>query len=367
MFTVSVGNLPPKADVLIKITYVAELPAEGPTIVFRLPSCITPQAAKEAMSTITQHQMQAISASGSTLHGGLSIMVGIETALEMDKIECSSHSIRLKRTDTMASIQLISNNKPLSEDFVVRFSQKNRIPSMWIEELDITKVSNPTEEKKKPISRAAMLTFFPDFEIDESSAKGNGIEFYFVIDCSASMGKDGALEEAKKAVLEILRYLPAQAKFNIVSFGSTVDFLFTHPKEVNNLKTKSTAFKYVNNIQANFGGTDIYTPLKILFTLARLRSRQTLIPTNIFLLTDAQITCDLSEVLELIRQETSSKGGGSSKVARALRPFLRDFLETPLPPTCRLFTMGVGASAGRHVCRSIARAGGGAYELISQR
>ena len=42
MFTVSVGNLPPQAIVVIKITYVTELQVEGELINFRLPGSVAP-------------------------------------------------------------------------------------------------------------------------------------------------------------------------------------------------------------------------------------------------------------------------------------------------------------------------------------
>ena len=39
IFTVSVGNLPPQTEVLIKITYITELPLFGEDIIFTIP-CI---------------------------------------------------------------------------------------------------------------------------------------------------------------------------------------------------------------------------------------------------------------------------------------------------------------------------------------
>lgn len=54
VFTVSVGNLPPHADVLIKITYVAELPLEGEQISFILPGCVAPWTKKTALATQIQ-------------------------------------------------------------------------------------------------------------------------------------------------------------------------------------------------------------------------------------------------------------------------------------------------------------------------
>lgn len=42
VFTVSVGNLPPGAMVVIKITYVTELQVDGDLINFRLPGSVAP-------------------------------------------------------------------------------------------------------------------------------------------------------------------------------------------------------------------------------------------------------------------------------------------------------------------------------------
>ena len=50
----SVGNLSPDANVLIKITYVAELAVEGEHIVFRLPGSVAPWKKTAALGEVTQ-------------------------------------------------------------------------------------------------------------------------------------------------------------------------------------------------------------------------------------------------------------------------------------------------------------------------
>lgn len=42
VFTISVGNLPPKAKVLIKITYITELSIQGSRAVFFMPATVAP-------------------------------------------------------------------------------------------------------------------------------------------------------------------------------------------------------------------------------------------------------------------------------------------------------------------------------------
>ena len=60
MFTVSVGNLPPGANVLIKITYVAELSVEGEKIIFTLPGSVAPWKQEEALEETTQTDVEKI-------------------------------------------------------------------------------------------------------------------------------------------------------------------------------------------------------------------------------------------------------------------------------------------------------------------
>lgn len=52
VFTVSVGNLPPGAHVLIKITYVAELVVDGEDVVFSLPGSVAPTTRNKALDQV---------------------------------------------------------------------------------------------------------------------------------------------------------------------------------------------------------------------------------------------------------------------------------------------------------------------------
>ncbi len=56
----SVGNLPPGAEVLIKITYVAELVVEGEQIVFSLPGSVAPWKQQAALDETTQMDVEKV-------------------------------------------------------------------------------------------------------------------------------------------------------------------------------------------------------------------------------------------------------------------------------------------------------------------
>ena len=50
----SVGNLPAQAEVLIKITYVAEVAVDGELVDFRLPGSVAPWEKDPALAQQTQ-------------------------------------------------------------------------------------------------------------------------------------------------------------------------------------------------------------------------------------------------------------------------------------------------------------------------
>ena len=64
MFTVNVGNLPPQCSVVIKVTYVAELPVDGDRIVFRLPNHVAPWKRRSALDDVTQSDVHALEVDG---------------------------------------------------------------------------------------------------------------------------------------------------------------------------------------------------------------------------------------------------------------------------------------------------------------
>lgn len=58
VFTISVGNLPPGATVLIKVTFITELVVRAGTIVFSLPGSVAPWQQSSALNQRTQVQQE---------------------------------------------------------------------------------------------------------------------------------------------------------------------------------------------------------------------------------------------------------------------------------------------------------------------
>ena len=129
----------------------------------------------------------------------------------------------------------------------------------------------------------AMVNFVPEFEsvkVDDAYAalqmqsakevygdadmtKTRG-EYIFVIDRSGSMS-GSRMEMAKSALTLFLKSLPVHSKYNVVSFGNRFDFLHNESQAYNKKNLENTLLQ-VEQMSANYGGTNIYNPLKAVFS-----------------------------------------------------------------------------------------------------
>ena len=90
---------------------------------------------------------------------------------------------------------------------------------------------------------------------------------------------------AREALILFLLSLPAGCKFNICSYGSKFEFLFKNQRSVDyDDDNCQAAIALVRDFGADFGGTDIYSPLKQIFDMQTDSTW-----TNIFLLTDGAV------------------------------------------------------------------------------
>ncbi|KAL5457332.1 hypothetical protein EMCRGX_G034580 [Ephydatia muelleri] len=324
VFTVSVGNLPPGASVLIKITYVAELVVEGEQIVFSLPGSVAPWKKTAALDHTTQSDVTKVKVQE---QGSVSVQVAMEMPFKIKTLECPTHKIKVKRTATTAIVELCPGSI-LGDGFQLLIGLAEiHVPRMWVEE----------DEKEH---HACMLTFYPEFEVDAISEN----EIIFMLDLSNSM-KGDSVSSAKKVLLLLLHHLPERCLFNVVTYGATFDMLF--PTSVSKSKdTLTTAFKFVQQCFADMGSTDLWRPLHSLQLLLDTPDHPsvgsdttTLPPRSIFVITDGHMT-EEEPTLTAIRQGVK---------------------------TSRVFTLGVSSTANRHFLRSMARVGAGYEEFFDEK
>jgi Ca-activated chloride channel family protein len=315
VFTASIGNIPPGKEVLVKVTYVAELTLEGDDIRFALPTTVSPRyaPAKDQIG-IGRSPAEVVNPPVEwRVPYGLELTVRLEMPSAIRGVESPSHPISAEIDDRKGTIKLGGRETTLDRDFVllVRLA-KDQEPRAWV-------------EKGEEGGMAAMLAFQPEFEEEEAPS-----EMIFVIDRSGSM--DGtSIAEARNALQLCLRSLPEGTRFNVVGFGSRFKMLFPESELYSEASLREASDK-VKEMRADLGGTEILSPLKAILE----KKPNPELPRQLFVLTDGQVT-NTQHVISLIRRHSD---------------------------TTRVFSFGIGAGASHHLVRGMARAGGGTAEFI---
>ncbi|XP_078585828.1 protein mono-ADP-ribosyltransferase PARP4-like [Branchiostoma floridae x Branchiostoma japonicum] len=327
VFTVSVGNLPPRASVLIKITYVAELAVEGENICFRLPGSVAPWQ-KDSLSEKIQKDLETVKVEKDA-GKEFSLQVAMEMPFDIRTIQSPSHKIRVKRTASKAVVEL-EKNCMLGAGFLLQVGLAEiHVPRMWAER-------HPDKD-----SQACMLTFYPEFQAEVMQ----GHEVILLLDGSNSM-RGSALEAAKKVALLCLCHLPKECSFNVVAFGTGYEELFA----VSQSRTKSNVSKaetFIQNVKASKGNTDAWRPLRGFFLLPPLGKTR-----NVFLISDGHVN-NPDQTLSDIHQHYQETRVFSCGVGY--------YWET------RVFSCGVGSTSNKHLLRALARVGGGAFEYFDDK
>ena len=125
--------------------------------------------------------------------------------------------------------------------------------------------------------------------------------FIFLIDQSGSMS-GYRMKVASQALILFLQSIPVGSYYQIIGFGSNFELYDEKPKEYNKENIK-ISLKIIEELEANLGGTDIYSPLKYIYDNPQYYDEINL-PRNIFLLTDGYIN-NKAETLNLIEINSS--------------------------------------------------------------
>ncbi|EFA82859.1 type A von Willebrand factor domain-containing protein [Heterostelium album PN500] len=317
VFTVSVGNIPPYSEVLIKITYITELSLDGLDISFILPSSISPAQQAVSGAQVTQSSTSTVQVK-EIGKSNFTVQIGIEMPYNIVKLNSPTHQIRSKKTHTKATVEL-DRVESLGTNFQLLIGLEDPYsPRMWVE------VDNSGHH-------ASMLAFYPKLDIEHGDQPSI---VTIVLDLSASMHGD-PFEDMMRAVrLTITNLRGMNIKFNIVQFGDIFDWLFIEhvpPTEAN----LQLAWSHINSLRPSYGGTALHLPLQSLILMSDQTPSNR--PHNIVLFTDGQIA-NPPLVQALIRRSSSK---------------------------CRLFCFGVGPDVSRHLIKSLTRLGAGFAEFIT--
>uniref|UniRef100_A0A8C9XQN8 Poly [ADP-ribose] polymerase n=1 Tax=Sander lucioperca TaxID=283035 RepID=A0A8C9XQN8_SANLU len=260
VFTISVGNLPPGATVLIKVTFVSELIVRDGSILFSLPGSVAPWQESAALNQTTQVRR--------AWTGEFTLDMSVEMPHEITNLQCITHKVKIKRTDCKAVVSVLPGEVMGQEGFQLSVTLSEvHLPRMWVEK-------HPDKD-----SQASMLVFYPDFEDHSSSASD---EVILLLDTSESM-KEESLRMAQKLAMQVLKTLDHNLRLNVIFFGTG----------------QLRVFYLVENFAARSspvgGSTELWRPLRALSLLPPSRGVR-----NLLLLSDGHIQ-NAELTLQLLR------------------------------------------------------------------
>ncbi|KAL0259468.1 hypothetical protein SLS55_005205 [Diplodia seriata] len=329
VFTTTVGNIPPGATIVAEIAYLGELKhdAQVDGIRFTIPTAIAPRYGKypgELLSKPASAQAHASS--------GMEIVIDAvsDDHSPIKQLQSPTHPISVSMgvtstapdaepTMTKASATLSLGTAELDTDFIIQVVAKD--------------TGNPTAiletHPSIPQQRALMTTLVPKFSLPSIRP-----EIVFICDRSGSMGSGSKIPTAVEALKIFLKSLPVGVKFNICSFGSHYTFLWPKSKSYSQ-DSLEEAIKHVQTFDSDYGGTEIFEPLKATF-----ENRYKDMELEIMLLTDGDVW------------------GHESIFA-----YLNEHIYVQKEPV-RVFTLGVGLDASSALVEGIARAGNGFSQAV---
>jgi len=154
------------------------------------------------------------------------------------------------RTDEINKNQLFYQYDSLKEKYYYILQKTYEIPKFNLN------IKDPIDENEN-INYASLL------EKNNKEEKYNKKCYIFLLDQSGSM-RGNSIELCKKALLLFLQSLSDNCLFHLIGFGSDFEYYTKEPVEYNKENIKNL-MDLIKKIDANKGGTELYSPLKDIY------------------------------------------------------------------------------------------------------
>lgn len=272
IFSISLGNLPPKGEAELYLKLVGELPIDADGGVrFSLPAVLKPRYTPSGSS-------DPLAVVDSAAHGQAAAVYHFEMVVKKEGVSSvmsPTHDIINKEINDSFSIALAGGDRPLDKDLVVLILHKQpHLPKA------VCELGGPSLSQRSYMGApAAMLSFFPEFE-----SKRAACEFVFLVDRSGSM-RGSYIRSARETLVLFLKSIPPGCSFNVIGFGSRFTSLF--PTSVTyNQQNLDVAIRHAESVDADLGGTELLGPLEHIFQQPFISG----LPRQVFVLTDGSVS-----------------------------------------------------------------------------
>ena len=317
LFTARLGNLPPGQTASLHLSYVQTLPTEGSTAKLIIPTTVAPRY-------IPLHQPRPL---GEPLEERLNppeasdVPYGFELEVSLEDDTITMISSPTHKLDVHLGqpprVHLHQQESALDRDIVLALEQKPRDPSRAIVE-------------KQPDGTHIMCAFLEALTQENTPARVP-VSVTFILDCSGSMAGD-AIVAAREFVASAIEQLDIGDTLQLICFGSSMRFLWNAPQRLTQ-DNKREAIAYVKRCDADMGGTEIFSPIRLALT----EHPQAEALTNLVVITDGAVSNE-QEVIDFASAHAQ---------------------------TTRVFTYGVGHAVSQTLVRELARVTHGKHETFS--
>lgn len=336
IFTQSIANIAPNAEIVIEISYVETVKFEDGVYEWVFPTVVGPRympgnATGKTGSGWSPDTTQVPDASkisppvappstpgAPSMRTGhdISISVRLNTGdgSELGEVGSTLHPVKVRR-DKMGATVSLSNEKEIpNKDFVLRYRLgKGEIDNSFVTQTDGK-------------GRFFSLVLQPPARVTRTQSLPR--ELIFVLDTSGSMS-GFPLEKSKAVMKRALDAMGAKDEFNLITFSGATRVLWESPR-ANTPQNREEAQKFLDSQQGG-GGTEM---MKAINTALEGQDAERL--RVVCFMTDGYVGNDMA-IIDAIQKNAK---------------------------TARVFSFGIGNSVNRFLLDGMAQAGRGAAEYV---
>ena len=317
VYSVNIGNLPPKKSIELKSTFIQMLDSNDLSYEFIIMENYPDFNYKELENKNTENKkINAIF----NIETQSKITRLIAPFLDKNSKKDCIYNIKYRQDYKKAEIEYknnkidfnINNNENDQKTFSILFRTENMIKPILYSQynsdlketaysLNYTYISKnlkeiPIPEKPDEDNTISYTSKYEKSEINDTPGL-----FIFLIDQSGSMSGE-RINIVKKALLLFVQSLPKNSYFQLIGFGS--DFKqYNHEPVIYNKDNLNNIINIINGLEADMGGTNISSPLREIYSNDDIYSKIEL-SKNIFILTDGDVF-DRNECFDIIRNNSN--------------------------------------------------------------
>uniref|UniRef100_A0A5K3EHM4 VWFA domain-containing protein n=2 Tax=Mesocestoides corti TaxID=53468 RepID=A0A5K3EHM4_MESCO len=327
VFSMKIGNIPPKETVLVNVSYFLQLDAvncptqshEDDKVVARfiLPVLISSRYAPKGHVSKRKFGKPLQPSFSHNISYTFHFSADIKSSTRIQSISSPRQHFSTLYFDkhTLAKVELASH---------FDFTDDLEMEITYVSANTLTAVEYGRDESGLFALDCVVANFLPRFTVPiEQNA-----EVIFIIDRSGSMG-GGPINQARQSLLVLLKSLPVGCRFQVVGFGSSYNMVFSEPQDYTEANI-CKALEYQQELQADMGGTEVLPVLKAVYSSKMIGAKERWRREIIFL-TDGNVF-NHSEIFALVRKNSA---------------------------TTRLSAIGLGNGASTALVSGISRAGRG--------